>query len=297
MSETKSEIINILLAIPQDFLCNGIKAIFSRFDDIRIVGELDDFENLADSVKALLPEILIISTNERSPFVFDLVKTIKISYPEVSVIIMPESYEDELIYASLCLSISACLTTSVQSDELITCIRKVWHGENPIFDTLTRPEIARLIIKDMDSILTSDIDDSADNRKTLTDKESKILHLISTGYTLDQIMSNINSYENEIIQHLTSIYGKLIFNNFCEYSVQASETSITQGQSIDAILVEENTNTQTTGLNTPEVNAEKENSVNINDTHDEYFTTAWEGFEALKKDFYHLGFCCFEIFF
>ena len=284
MSETKSEIINILLAIPQDFLCNGIKAIFSRFDDIRIVGELDDFENLADSVKALLPEILIISTNERSPFVFDLVKTIKISYPEVSVIIMPESYEDELIYASLCLSISACLTTSVQSDELITCIRKVWHGENPIFDTLTRPEIARLIIKDMDSILTSDIDDSADNRKTLTDKERKILHLISTGCTLDQILSNINSYENEIIQHLTSIYGKLIFNNFCEYSVQASETSITQGQSIDAILVEENTNTQTTGLNTPEVNAEKENSVNINDTHDEYFTTAWEGFEALKKE-------------
>jgi DNA-binding NarL/FixJ family response regulator len=284
VSEIKSENINILLAIPQEFLCNGIKAIFSRFEDIQIVGELDNFENLADSVKTQLPEILIISAGERNPFIFDLVKTIRISHPEVSVIVMLENYEDELIYASLCLSVSACLTTSVQSDELITCIRKVWHGENPIFDTLTRPGIARLIIKDMDSILTSDFTDPADTRKTLSDKEREILRLVANGNTLDQIILNINSTENDTIQHLTDIYGKLIFNNFCEFTAQPSDKSITQGQSTDANLVEENTNTQTAGLNTPEVNTEKEDDANTNGTQGEYITAAWEGFEVLKKE-------------
>src|SRR4030042_921954 len=201
VSETKSDIIKVLLAIQQGFLLNGVKAIFSPIDDIHLVGELDNFENLAYSIKAQSPEIVIISPGERNPSVFDHVKIIKASYPEVSVIIMLENYEDELIYTALGLGVSACLTTGVHADELVACIRKVSHGEYPIFDTLTRPEIAQLIINDMDSYLSDDTNNASDVKKTLIKEEREILRRVAGGYTFDQLVSSDESNENDIMQN------------------------------------------------------------------------------------------------
>ncbi|MFC1946988.1 hypothetical protein ACFLXY_03605 [Chloroflexota bacterium] len=284
MSETKSEIINILLAIQQEFLCNGVKAIFSPYDEIHIVGELDNFENITDSVKAQLPDIVVISTGERNPFVFDCVKTIKASYPEVSVIIMLENIEDELIYTALGLGVSACVTTGVHAGELITCIRKVSHGEYPIIDTLLIPEIARLIIKDMDSYLSNDNIKATDAKKTLSNEEGEILRLVAGGYTYDQLISSDNNSENDVMLHLTDIYGKLVFNNYLQLSAQPSDKSITHDQSINENPVEDNTNTQTINHATPEQNSKREDNINVNDIHSEYTSSVWDGFEVLKKE-------------
>ena len=284
MSEIKSEIIKILLAIPRVSLCNGIKAIFSPCDDIQVVGELDNFENLAGSVKSQLPEILIVSINEKNPLVFDLIKTIKMSHPEVSVIIMLENFEDELVYAVLGLGVSACLSTGAGSEELITCIRKVWHDENPIFDELTRPEIARLIVKDMDSDLNGDISDAADTRKSLSDREREILLLVADGYTLDQIIPEIDSNENDVIHHFTGIYGKIVFNSYFEYSAQPLEESVTYDQSRDVNLLKDNTNTQTLDLYNSEKNVDRVDDIRVNEVPDEYTSYIWKSFEALKND-------------
>ena len=282
MSETRAENISILLAIRQEFLRNGVKSIFSSYDDIQVVEELDSFNILADSINAQVPKIAIISTDERNSSVFDYVKTIKALYPEVSIIMMLENFEDELIYAALGSSVSSCLTVGVQADELIACIRKVSHGENPIFDMLTRPGIARLIIKDMESNLNSKNTDAAYTRKTLTDREREILSLIASGHTMEQLVSNINSTENDILQDLTEIYAKVVFNNFCEFSTQPSESAGPNNQTLDKSAAVDAAKTQTLDNHTPEESRERED--NKHNSHGKIPSSVWDGFEALKQE-------------
>ena len=284
VSETKSESINILLAIQEVFLCNGVKAIFSPFDDLHIVGEIDNLENLVDSVKDRLPEIVILSVSERNLFVFDLVKTVKASNPEVSVIIMLETFKDELIYTALGLGVSACVTTGVQANELITCIRKVSQGEYPITDTLLIPEIAQLIIKEMDSYLSNNSVIAVDGGKTLSNEEAKILQLVAIGYTYDQLISGDKSSENDVMLHLTNIYGKLVYNSFLQFSTQPSEKTNANGQSINENEAEDDTPTQTINDSTPKQIIETEDNITVNDIHSEYTSPVWDGFEALKKE-------------
>ncbi|UCD08980.1 MAG: response regulator transcription factor [Dehalococcoidales bacterium] len=211
--------------------------------------------------------------------IFDYLKTIKVLYPEVSIIILFEDIDDELVYTALGTGISAFLTTGVHSDELVTCIRKVSNGEHPIIDTLAKPEIARLIIKDMESDLNGNTFDGATTNKSLSYEEREILHQVANGYTVDQLISGGVNSENDIMQHLTDVYGKLVFNSFCEFSTQSSEISITHDQSYDAKSVEIDTDTQTTDLRTPE-----ENTVNVNDLSNENTSSIWDGFEVLKKE-------------
>ena len=282
VSENRVDTINILLAIRQEFLRNGVKSFFVSHDDIQVVGELDSFENLADTIKVQLPEIVIISTDERNSPIFDYAKTIIASNPEVSVIMMLENFEDELIYAALGSSVSSCLTVEVQADELIACIRKVSHGEYPIFDMLTRPGIARLIIKDMESDLYSDNTGVTDTRKTLSDREREILSLIANGNTMEHVVSNINSTENDIYQNLTEIYAKLVFNNFCEFSTQSSENAGLNDQTPDNTSTEDTAEIRKFDNHYPEQSRESE--VSIHDNHVELPPSVWDGFEALKQE-------------
>ena len=284
MSETNSEIINIILAIQQQFLCNGVKAVFDPFDDIHIIGELDKLENLIDSIKDSVPEIVIISTGENNTGVFNYIKTIKATYPGVSVIIILENVEDELIYTALGLGVSACLSTGVLEDELINCVRKVSYGEYPIIDTLTRPEIAQLIFKDMASNIGDDTIDATNAKKTLSNEESALLSLVAGGYTFDQLISSEKNSASSVMQHLTNIYGKLVFNNFCEFLDQPSEKPITLDQSTNFNSIEANTTVQIINQYTPKQSTEKVDNINVNDINIDY-PSIWDGFEILNKEF------------
>lgn len=282
VSENRMENINILLAIRQEFLRNGVKSIFSLHDDIHIVGELDSFETLVDSVKVQLPEILILSTDERNTSVFDYVKTIKASYPEVSVIMMLDNFEDKSIYAALGSCVSACLTTGVYTDELVDCIRRVSNGEYPIFDTLTRPEIAQLIVNDMESFLSNNTINATDAKKTLSNEEMEILRLFAGGYTFDQLVSRDNSSEDDIRQHLNNIYGKIVFNSFCEFQAQPSENPTTYDQILYETTPADAVTIQTIDHYTPEQITERED--NKHDSYGELPPSAWDGFEVLKQE-------------
>jgi len=284
VSETKSGIISILLAIQPDYLRNSIKANLSLFDDIHIIDELDNIENLINAVKTESPEIVLISVNQRNSLVYDSIKTIITSYPGVSVITLLDDLEDDSIYTILGLGVSACITTGIQTEELNTCIRKVWNGENPIFDILTRPGIARLILNDMRSDLTGDVTNVDNIQKTLSGLESEILDRIADGDTLDKITSNVNISENEIIEYLTGIYGKLIFNNFYKFSTQPSNNSLILDQPVDENIRENESNTTVNDLDTPEENTESEYNINLKDILGEQSISIWEGFEVLNKE-------------
>jgi DNA-binding NarL/FixJ family response regulator len=129
-------------------------------------------------------------------------RRIKQSFPNI-IIIMQTIFEDETnIFNAIQAGAQGYILKSTSPSKLIDAIREAYAGGAPM-----TPSIARRVIDAFRKPLSVKLNNVEDY--TLTEKEIKILQLLSHGMSYKQIATDCNISFHTVNSHIKKIYEKL----------------------------------------------------------------------------------------
>lgn len=201
--------IKVLIADDHAILREGIKALLSCYDDIRIVGEASDGLEAISRTKELDPDVVLMDI--AMPGLGGLESTLelrKIS-PETKIIVLTQYNNREYIYRFLKAGASGYVLKKAVGTELLAAIRAVYAG-----DTFLYPSVASKVIEgylEEGGQLTE-----VDPYESLTDREKQVLKLIAEGHTNKEMAELLCISVKTVMGHRTNIMDKLNIHNRTE---------------------------------------------------------------------------------
>jgi len=143
---------------------------------------------------------------------YQAIKSLKKQMPGIRIIALTSNYNDDQLYQVLKAQANACLKKDISGEELLSTIRDVAEGANPIQNTLTsRPNLADHIILQFQRLFEERQSQGSFDRLTMRERE--ILIYLAHGLMNRQIAQKLRISEQTIKNHVTSILRKLDVNS------------------------------------------------------------------------------------
>ncbi|SFR41300.1 two component transcriptional regulator, LuxR family [Yoonia tamlensis] len=208
--------IRILIVDDHPMVAQGIQAILESYDDIEVVGTLNNGQDAVDQVVALAPDVILLDLN--MPRLSGLAATEMIleKRPETLIVIL--SMHDSPEYISTALSHGACgyILKDVPTDSIRQAIDAVLAGEQYLCTGARgslRPKISG-------------------GREPLTSREQTILLELAQGKSNKEVAQNLNISVRTVETHRNNIKGKLGISSTAGLTRYALEHGVLQGTGI-----------------------------------------------------------------
>ena len=206
------EKITVFLADWQVLFREGIHFTLSGEEDMEVIGEDVGNEQALSFIETSTPQVAILNAGHDSINGFEATRKIKQNLPEVSVILIMDTYSEDQLYEALKSSASACLTKDVDPEVVVNTIREVVKGKQSINEVIRRPEIASRILDDFTAF--SSLGEQVEKLLAhLTQRETEILHQVVDGNAKEQITGTLSIDEETLDNRLQSVHNKLVTND------------------------------------------------------------------------------------
>ena len=206
------EKITVFLADWQVLFREGIHFTLSGEEDMEVVGEDVDNEQALTFIESNPPHVAILNASHDTINGFEATRKIKQTLPEVSVILVLDSYDEDQLFNALKSGASACFTKDVDPDVVINMIREAAKGRQPIAEAIWKPEITSRILDDF-AAFSSFGEQIEKLLAHLTPREVEILHQVADGNTREQITGAFNIDDEALNNRLQSVHYKLVVND------------------------------------------------------------------------------------
>ncbi|MFC1940819.1 response regulator [Chloroflexota bacterium] len=220
------EKIRVFLADWQVLFREGIHFILSGEEDIEVIGEASDNEEALNAIEANSPQVAILNADHNKPSGIEVTHRIKRNLALISVILVIDTENDDLLLSIMKSGASACLTKEVDPDKVINTIRKVIQGERPISEVLFRPAIASRVIDEFEafSLVGEEVGSLLAH---LLPAEAEILRRIADGSPIEEIALTRDTSEEDIRHLLDLIVSKLVANDRSQEMIEAVQRNLT----------------------------------------------------------------------
>ena len=210
----KMEKIRILIADDHSLVRDGTRRILEAEEDIEVVAEALDGEEAVQLATELKPDIVLMDISMPKMDGIDATKQIKHECPAINVLILSAYDDDQFVFRLLQAGAAGYLLKSVHSQELITGIRAVNHGESVLHPAIARKVLSRFVLtsqKPPDTMTTGD----------LTKREIEFLKLMTRGLSNKEIADEVNLSIRTVQGCLGQIFKKLGVNSRIEAVIYA----------------------------------------------------------------------------
>ena len=205
------EKITVFLSDWQVLFREGIHFTLSGEEDIEVIGETTSTEEALAFIEQKPPRIAVLNAEYGRLTGIEAAGRIKQILPEVSVILVMESEDEDKYFVALKSGASACVTKDIDPSDLIDIINEVVQGTNPVSRALQRPEIANRVLNEFERF--SSVGGSlADMMARLTPREAELLRHFAGGGTIDQAATALSLTEDVINHELEITLYKLVIN-------------------------------------------------------------------------------------
>ncbi len=183
---------------------NEIESVICCSSGLQFVEELKAME------PAQLPNVIImdISMNLPDEGIHATLK-IKQLYPGIEIIMFTISDKDDFIFEAFKAGAMGYLLKNEMPEFIIKTILDVMEGNGQMSPTIARKTIHYLT----KAVKPKEICDETD---ALSVRELEIIHLVSKGYTYNQIGDRLNIATTTVKKHMTNIFLKLHVKNKIE---------------------------------------------------------------------------------
>ncbi len=185
--------IKVYLVEDQGLVRDAIAALLSLDFNIEVIGQASNGQDALTAINMLdsnsLPDIILTDIEMPSMNGIELSEQIASKYPAIKIVIMTTFSRAGYIRRSLSAGVKGFILKEAPSDELISALKKVMHGQKVI-----DPELAINALDDTDP---------------LTDKERKALQLASEGLKTADIASRLYLSEGTVRNYLSDAIAKL----------------------------------------------------------------------------------------
>lgn len=220
MNNNNSSSIQVFVVSQQSLFQQGIEHSFAGIEDIAISGITEVNDEVLKAIDNLPPDVALLDIDGPSENGLELARKIKQRSPNIGVIVLTSSVDDNQLFLALKAQAVAYMSKEVTAEQLVDTVRRVARGEHPINESLTaRPKVAEHVLHQFQEL--SSRSEAEAFISPLTPREIEILQYIAQGYLNKQIAAELGISEQTIKNHVTSILRKLNANARTEAVVVA----------------------------------------------------------------------------
>jgi len=196
--------ISLILVEDNRLLREGLVAMVSRQEDLRIVAALGDRENVLQRVHQLKPRLVLLDLGLRNHNSLRLVEAITKEYPTVKVIVMDLLPAEADVIDFVKAGAAGFLLKDATFEEFLKTIRLVAGGINvlppPLTDLLFSQIVNHVARRDK-ALLSSAV--------KLTKREREVIRLIADGLSNKEIAEQLNVATFTVKSHVHNVLEKL----------------------------------------------------------------------------------------
>jgi DNA-binding NarL/FixJ family response regulator len=192
--------IRILLADDHALVRAGLRALLERLQGIEIVGEADDGREAIRLVKERNPHIVLMDISMPGLNGLEAVMQVRNDFPEVNVIILSASANEEFVTQALRSGASGYMLKGASPSELEVAIKAVMVGE-----TYLSPVVSKQVIRDYLGRVTH----RSDLFELLTQRQREILQLIGEGHSTKDMAQLLDLSAKTVERHRTELMNRL----------------------------------------------------------------------------------------
>ena len=184
----------------------GLSLIIDGTPGYACVGAFGSVEEGLKLPATLNPDVMLLDINLPGMLGSEGVGFFRSKYPALQVLMLTVYAEQDKVFESICNGASGYLLKKTPPARLLEAIREAHEGGAPM-----SPEIARKVIT-----LFRQTAPAAHSDYQLTPQETRLLKLLSDGYSYQSSAGQLNISINTVRNYIRSIYEKLQVNSKSE---------------------------------------------------------------------------------
>jgi DNA-binding NarL/FixJ family response regulator len=212
--------IRVLVADDQPLMRAAFDMTLRGEPDIELVGEAADGREAVDEARRLRPDVILMDV--RMPRLDGVEATRILAADDLTtkILILTTFDIDEYVMEALRAGATGFLLKDVRPDELVHAIRVVARG-----DALLAPSVIRRLLDAFASLPSPPVE-AHGVLGVLTDAEVKVLKLVGTGLSNQEIASELFIADTTVRTHLRHILDKLNLRDRVQAVVLAYDTGL-----------------------------------------------------------------------
>jgi DNA-binding NarL/FixJ family response regulator len=196
-------------ALERDLVANGYE----------VVGAFGDGEAAVRTAPALRPDVVLMDLALPGMSGVETAAALVAADPSVRVLMLSSSGEDKDVLAAVKVGARGYLVKSARGAEVLEAVRRTADGRATF-----SPGLAGLVLGEYRRIKR----DEPDPLAVLTDRETEILRLVSTGRTARQIAESLVVSHRTVQNHIQNTLRKLQLHNKVELTRWAVDHGIAE---------------------------------------------------------------------
>jgi len=210
--------IRVLVADDHKLFRQGlISLIKTRGDEVEVIGEAATGRETVRLAKKLKPDVVLMDIYMTDGDGLQATKEIKELFPDIAVVMLTSSEENDHLYKAVRLGASGYLLKSLDADELFSMLYGVMRGEA----AMTRAMAARLL-----KSVVKQSGNTERGEEVLSDREIDVLRLVTKGASNLEIADELCISINTVKSHLKNILSKLHLNNRAQAAAYAVQSGL-----------------------------------------------------------------------
>ena len=216
----------VLLADDHPLFLEGLRNVLAG-RGVNVVGAANDGIQALEQTRALRPDVVLMDIRMPRCNGLDATRLIKAEMPEVKIVILTMSEEDEDLFEAIKSGASGYLPKSLTPEEFMELVIGVLQGEPAIPRRLAARiinEFAQPEPRARDQVGANTVS-NADNR-SLTRRQVEVLQMVAQGHTYKEIASVLNITERTVEYHMGEILNRLHLQNRAQVIAYATRTGL-----------------------------------------------------------------------
>ncbi|MFT4682816.1 MAG: DNA-binding NarL/FixJ family response regulator [Flavobacteriales bacterium] len=195
--------INVAICDDHKIVREGLSKIMANFPDIRIIADdIASGEELLQRLRKEQPDIIVLDVSLPGRSGLEVLKQVKIFYPDIKVLVLSMYPEDQFAIRMLKAGASGYLHKDSAPEILIDAIRTIQSGGEYL-----SPQITKLLYREMNN------KNQELPHLTLSDREYEVFLSIGEGKANNQIATQLSLSAKTISTYRSRILTKLNMDN------------------------------------------------------------------------------------
>jgi DNA-binding NarL/FixJ family response regulator len=197
----RPETYQIIIVDDHPIVRQGLAQLIDQEADLHICGQAEDAHQAMRAIRELSPDLVIVDVTLRTTSGIDLIKDIKIQFPEVPVLTL--SMHDEALYAERALRAGAkgYIMKQEATEEVVTAIRRVLAGTVYVSQGMAAKMVS--------TIAAGASEKGSSPVDRLSDRELEVFRLIGEGFGTREMAEKLHLSVKTIETYRAHIKDKL----------------------------------------------------------------------------------------
>ncbi len=214
---TESKTIRVFIADDHFVVREGLRALISTEPDIEIIGEAADGREAVEGIRKLQPDVILLDLIIPHKNGLEVIVEVTQENPKARILVLTSFSDDDKVFTAIKAGALGYLLKDSSPQELIQAIHDVYHGESSL-----DPTIALKLLREF-----KQPSDQSSEEKALTERETKVLSLVSRGLANQEIADLLGISERTVRTHVGNILSKLHLANRTQAALYALRKGLT----------------------------------------------------------------------